>query len=426
MGRIAQRLDILKRDQLEFTPQGFLKMPVFAGRVGVQEYLDDEGNILREFRPPEEVFSERTMASLTMIPITNNHPRKMVDPDNARLLTVGFTGEHAEKVDDKFIKTTAVIFDKDTIEDVRLGKVEVSLGYDVELEETPGVFDGEKYDVIQRNIINNHLAIVDKGRGGPEVRLRLDSNCAVLKNENKIIIIKKEDSMAKVKIGDKEFELNDEVAGAVKDLIDQNEKLMKDKENEKEKEDQETEEEKKAAEAKKKEEEDQAAEEEKKKKEEEEDTSDPEKKNDRLQAKVDALEADNKKIKAGQMDAKQIDKIARQRTKVLAVGEQVLDSEAIAKMDDMDTVDIKKAIVEAESGTKMDGKSDDYIDARFDHISETVSKSDSANNKFSAAIMDKRQSENVIDAAETRKKNMKRDSELWMKPVGKSSEAKAN
>ena len=229
----------------------------------------------------------------------------------------------------------------------------------------------------------------------------------------------------KIKIGDKEFELNDDVAEAVKDLMDQNEKLMKDKEHDKK--DQETEEEKKAAEAKKKEEEDQAtAEAEKKKKEEEEDEKDPEKKNDRLQAKIDALEADNKKIKAGQMDAKQIDKIARQRSKVIAVGEQVLDSEAVAKMDDMDTIDIKKAIVEAESGGKMDGKSDDYIDARFDHISETVGKSDSANNQVSQAIMDKRQSEKVTDAAEVRKKNMKRDSELWMQPVGKSSVAKAN
>ncbi len=417
MGKIAKRFDILKRDKLEFTQQGFLRIPVIAGRIGIQLYFDEDGNELREYRPASEVFSEATMASLKMIPVTNDHPTKMVNPDNAKAITVGMTSDFAKVVDDQFIATEAVIFDRDTIEDIKLGKVEVSLGYDVELENTPGEFNGEKYDVIQRKIINNHLAIVDKGRAGSEVRFRLDSNSAVLKNGNKITIIKKEDStMAKVKIGDTEFELNEDIAEKVKDLLEENEKLKKDvegsAEEKKKAEDQ-------AAEEKKKEE-DQAAETKKKEEEDAGHNKNGTDKNDVLQAKVDALEADNKKLKEGQMDASQVDEIARQRTKVLEVGNQVLDSEAAKKMDDMSTSDIKKAIVEAESGDKMDSKTDVYIDARFDHIKSTMGKSDAANATIGSQIHKDRKTQ-IVDSKKARQDKMQKDSEAWKQPIGRSS-----
>ena len=75
---------------------------------------------------------------------------------------IGFTGELVEKVDDTFLKTSVTITDADTIEKIEAGKTEVSAGYEAELEETPGVFDGEPYDCIQRNIIYNHVSLVDR------------------------------------------------------------------------------------------------------------------------------------------------------------------------------------------------------------------------------------------------------------------------
>jgi hypothetical protein len=61
------------------------------------------------------------------------------------------------------------------------GKRELSLGYKVDLEETPGVWNGQEYDAIQRNIRVNHLAIVPRGRAG-NARLNLDRHDAVLFN----------------------------------------------------------------------------------------------------------------------------------------------------------------------------------------------------------------------------------------------------
>ena len=54
----------------------------------------------------------------------------------------------------------------------------MSLGYKVDLEEVPGVWQGQAYDAVQRNIVINHLAIVRSGRAG-NARLNLDRLDAV-------------------------------------------------------------------------------------------------------------------------------------------------------------------------------------------------------------------------------------------------------
>ena len=48
-------------------------------------------------------------------------------------------------------------------------KRELSLGYSCVYEWTPGVFEGQPYDAIQRKLRGNHLALVREGRMGPEV-----------------------------------------------------------------------------------------------------------------------------------------------------------------------------------------------------------------------------------------------------------------
>ena len=50
----------------------------------------------------------------------------------------------------------------------------MSLGYNLDLEETPGVWEGQPYDVIQRNIVINHLALVMEARAGDQARLNID------------------------------------------------------------------------------------------------------------------------------------------------------------------------------------------------------------------------------------------------------------
>lgn len=155
---------------------GFVNLDVFATRSGIFLYMDSAGRIIREFRSPEEVFAKSSMGTLAKKPVTNNHPSvRFVDSKNARNYQVGWTGDTVARMEDKLF-TKATITDETTINDVENGKVEVSCGYTCKHDETPGEWKGQKYDRAQTDIRYNHLAIVDRGRAGAQVRLLTDAN----------------------------------------------------------------------------------------------------------------------------------------------------------------------------------------------------------------------------------------------------------
>lgn len=62
------------------------------------------------------------------------------------------------------------------------------MGYSAEIEFVSGVTDsGEAYDAVQRNLRMNHLALVDRARGGDQ--LRIGDNNGGLAMANKIILV---------------------------------------------------------------------------------------------------------------------------------------------------------------------------------------------------------------------------------------------
>ena len=180
----VQRYDNGKFKKATRTKQGFLKADAYVTRAGVFNYQMADGSVRRELRPPEEVFSQDSLSTLSEIPVTNDHPPQFVDAANAKNYFAGYTSEKNEQ-DGIFVKSGLTIVDKKTIDEMEKdGKLETSCGYTCEVELTPGVFNGEKYDAIQRNIRYNHVAIVDRGRAGPEVRVRLDSNSALMVSDS--------------------------------------------------------------------------------------------------------------------------------------------------------------------------------------------------------------------------------------------------
>lgn len=163
------------------TDEGYLIDTPIVGRTGVQMYKNADGTIRRELRPPEEVFKADSLATYSGKPITDEHPGEPVTAKNAKQLSVGVMQE-AGKQDGDNVVAPITIFDQEMIDKVMNGgKRELSLGYKVDLEETPGVWNGQEYDAIQRNIRVNHLAIVPRGRAG-NARLNLDRHDAVLFN----------------------------------------------------------------------------------------------------------------------------------------------------------------------------------------------------------------------------------------------------
>lgn len=165
--------------QRVYTDEGFLRVPGKAARTGIQEYLawelglkDREPNdIIRVYRPPEEVFNDESLLTYLGADVTNDHPSAMVNPSTYRNSSVGVVTS-AGRQDGDFVVVDMVIKDKDAIKAVEYGKCELSAGYTSLYDDTPGCTpEGEPYDFRQTQIKINHVAIVDRARAGAMARI---------------------------------------------------------------------------------------------------------------------------------------------------------------------------------------------------------------------------------------------------------------
>lgn len=144
-------------------------MGVSIARTGEMEYAEgetpldsgDDGKVIIT-RVPEEVFAPDTIASFEGKAITIMHPTDFVGPENWAQLAKGTItnvrrGEGDQNTD---LIADLLITDAVAIALVKKGLREVSCGYEAEYTQT-----GEGQGV-QKNIIGNHLALVEAGRAG--------------------------------------------------------------------------------------------------------------------------------------------------------------------------------------------------------------------------------------------------------------------
>jgi hypothetical protein len=173
----------VRKDRIQRVSGGLLVDAAFT-QTGVFEYLDERGEVRREYRPPEEVFHPDSVASLRDTTVTRLHPNGLVDPKNWKQLAVGWqrgdVQEERNATGGGALTGQMVLADASVIVDTLEEKLkENSCGYTCILDMTPGVTpEGEKYDAIQRNIRYNHIAIgpSDWGRQGATIAMRLDSS----------------------------------------------------------------------------------------------------------------------------------------------------------------------------------------------------------------------------------------------------------
>lgn len=392
MKQVKRYLSCVKIDakNLKLDDNGFFRAKAFATRTGVFTYKKADGTIYNELRLPEEVFNDESMMTLEMVPITNNHPAdKLVTPTNAKKLQVGMTGKVSKN--DNFIETNIVVTDQSTIDDIMSkGKVELSCGYFADMEETAGVWEGQRYDCIQRNIRYNHLAIVDKGRAGREAKIHIDGDDAV-----EVLEIKKEIEMKlkPIKLDGKEYNVDAETAEDLQKKIDELEKKLdglKAKQDEMNK--QKNNDDKKASE---------------------------------LQAKVDHFEAEKKKAETkndGAEKQAEINKAVKERLVLVKKAELFLDSEAIEKIETEREIKVA-CIKKVREDFSDEGKSDDYINAAFDLLETKNDSNEQSKKTFGKMVLDGAGKDDLPDSEAIRKNRMKEDSEAWKKPLG--GEAKA-
>lgn len=182
------RFDFVDMSRATVTPEGWIRDKPVLTRSGIFEYRRADGTVQREYRPPEEVFHADHIASIRGVPITDGHPGR-VHADNADAI-VGAVLTNGEQQDGNLLAEVVIHAPK------RLGaKKELSLGYSLELDETPGEVDGKRYDAVQRKLRVNHLAVVQRGRAG-NAKLRLDREDAA----DAAVKLEEEDNMADLKL----------------------------------------------------------------------------------------------------------------------------------------------------------------------------------------------------------------------------------
>jgi len=166
--------------KFEKTQVGGLRVPARLTRTGVLPYRRPDGTVRRELRLPEEVFNADSLSSLHDATVTDlEHHRGLLNVHNWKDATLGHAAEIRR--DGDFVEADLLINDAGAIADIENGRLhDISCGYSCKLDASPGVWNGEPYDVIQRRIRYNHVAVLPKGKGraGPDVALRLDAKDA--------------------------------------------------------------------------------------------------------------------------------------------------------------------------------------------------------------------------------------------------------
>jgi len=322
--------DTVDASGARMTKDGYLVAEASVARTGIQFYsaselgIDGDPNkVVRVYRPPEEVFSTDAMASYAHRPVTVDHPSVMIDAANWKAYAKGQTGDEVLR-DGEFVRVPLMLMDKAAIDDWSNGKRELSMGYTMDLQITDGTTpDGQPFDAVQTNLRMNHLALVTRARGGSKLRLGdtqpEDSNMSDVK-------------LTTITVDGLSVETTDAGAQAISKLT------------------------RELADARKAKDDLTTAH------------------NEQLSAKDKELatkDAEIDDLKGKQLSDTDIDQRVNDRADLIATAKQIADKDYTGKSDS----DIRKMAVVAKLGAdSIEGKSNDYIQARFDILSEDASQ----------------------------------------------------
>jgi len=362
--RACFRYDVSPIRDFTVTDEGYLKVRARIARTGIQSYTDASGGIRLEYRPEEEVASTEALDSFREKCLTREHPPELLNADNTKNYAIGFTSADVS-YSDGFVESTLTVTDKATIDEIIKGTVrEVSCGYKVDYVDQPGTTpDGQHYDGYQKNIRGNHVAIVKRARGGPQVRLMLDSADAAVTD----LLLSQGDIMsANIVFDGVSFEADPALAAAI----------VAEREDAKAS----------YAEMKRKYDEMMSS---ASKMKEEMDAMEKEMKGkmDAAEGRADALEQELTEARAELETAKQVnvDSLVEERLALISKARTSLDSEFdfVGKS----SREIMEAAIKAVRGDAADlsERSDDYVQAMFDTLSETARK-DSSTDSLRKAV----------------------------------------
>lgn len=315
---VEKRFDFVGRlDGRTELGDGSVRFTARLTRTGVFDYGDHT-----ELRTEEEVFAPAALDSFRGLVVTDGH-QGWVTPETWRDLAKGHVGDDVRR-DGNFVVASLIVKDSEMLRKIDAGDIrEVSMGYAVELRQESGETpEGERYDAVQTNIRGNHAALGPDGwaRAGREARL-LDGAAYP---PDMSTVVQRVDAPT-----------NDQIRADLDAARADSDVLRKERD-------------------------------------------DARKRADTLEAERDAARADAEKSKKD-LDAQKASEASRidARLNLLDAARSVLgkDFEAKGKTDR----EVREAALrKLDPSVKFDGKSDDYVAARFDLAIEGAKKDDAA------------------------------------------------
>lgn len=127
-------------------------------------------------RAPEELNNEETIKSFRLLPWTDDHPTALLGAREQGLIPAEAKGVHGTIGEDVYFKDDTLygnvkVWSEALARSISSGKRELSCGYQCDFVRQDGVYNGQPYQYVQKNIRGNHVASVDKGRMGSDVRV---------------------------------------------------------------------------------------------------------------------------------------------------------------------------------------------------------------------------------------------------------------
>jgi len=118
------------------------------------------------YRDPDEL--KKGADTFNNVPVLSKHVPVSAEKHKPEIV-IGSTGTDAE-FDGTYLKNSLVIWEQGAIDKIQMDiQKEISCAYRFVADMTPGEINGEQYDGVMRDIIGNHVAIVETGRAGSDV-----------------------------------------------------------------------------------------------------------------------------------------------------------------------------------------------------------------------------------------------------------------
>lgn len=178
-----------KNSNREKDANGFLHVKnCHCTKVQIAQYLGCEiskdleaDKVYNVYRPEEELKKAKTIQSLNGVPLQLEHHDDTAERP-AQYTRIGATGTDAV-FEFPYLSNSLHFFNQKAIDLIESGeKCELSIGYDCEIHKEAGEFEGVPYDFVQRNIKIQHVALVECGRAGADVKVS-DSKEIILNSE---------------------------------------------------------------------------------------------------------------------------------------------------------------------------------------------------------------------------------------------------